>query len=680
MKGDGGVPNFDGTLFRFPLRTTKQANNGKIVDRPYRRKDMIDLLRQFIKNAGNLLLFSQNVEKITIQHIPADSSDLRAVDVYTIQRESQIGCDDMRPLQKVSNMHDNHDDELKTTYEFMIRARTTSHATQVLGLNEDELSCSWFVSWASGMNESKKKAVLLSRKGVVALGGVALPKHFLLTESGDSALLNVQSVPEGFYRVSHVFCFLPLPIEVSLPVHINGCFFVDKSRRSLALRETDTLGANDEVVWNDVLLRDAVCLSYLELLEKLPIGYSNLEDKGNGFTTLWPKFNEKELMSLVKGFYNGVAESTHSLFEKHGTKYKLKDCVFLHHDLIYHTQLGDVASECFDTFFQMQGKVTMRIPEAIYEQFKLADVENNVQEISCNRFFIDVFLPNITDSFWDNKTEQRNSMLLFGLRCAEENSSEASDLRKVIQNTACIPSRPRGRLVKPCELVEDMVNSPIADMFCDEDERFIQTSSDGRFQDHDILKILRNMGMMSGAIPDELILERAKSLELMQERTQQLKRTKALTTYLMTLGEDHLNALATDLSNISWIPVLLQKPDDFPFQWFSRDTGFCRPGEAYGSHFRLLCGSVAHIHETYVEKLLDKIYHEKRPTTSLVLEQFKLVVQSVQDYENSSDAQRVIETIYDFLNSRLDELKTFDLQATLQNTPLIWTGSSDYRF
>ena len=315
----------------------------------------------------------------------------------------------------------------------------------------------------------------------------------------------------------------------------------------------------------------------------------------------------------------------------------------------------------------------MKIPEIIYKQFKVAGFESSIHEISCNRFFIDVFLPHIEHSFWDDKHEQRNSMIMFGLKLTEQNHSEDSGLLSAIQNTACIPSRPRGRLVKPRELVEEMVDSPIAEMFCEDDERFIQSSSDGRFLDHDILNSLRRIGMMSKTIPDKLILERAKSIQCLQNRKEKLKRSKALTTYLLTLGEEYLSRLAIDLTDIPWVPVLLQRPYDFPFQWLQSESGFCRPEDAYSSQFHLLCGSVSHIHEAYVDELLAKIYKSKQPNVNIVLKQLEVVVQSVQENEDSSDVQRVIDAIYHFLNNQIDELKTLNLQVIQSNTPLIWT-------
>ena len=617
------TPGFKGTLFRFPLRTKQQANNGKIVDQPYKRKDMIALLKQFAENAGNLLLFTQNVNEITIQYLPADESVCGIVDIFSTCRENQEGQGDLNFLRKISNVQSTNTEDIRTTYEVSIRLTNTSNGSDLLGLEKDDSVSRWLISWASGTNESTSKAKSLKRKGVVPLGSVAMPRDFSLTES-------LGPVPRGFYKVSHVFCFLPLPVEVSLPVHINGAFFVDKSRRALAQKGTDTISPNEECEWNDALLGDAVCLSYLELLDKLPVC---LVDKGScaEFTNFWPRFNDNELKPLVQGFYNKMADSTHALFEKNGEKFKFNDCIFLHHELRYHEHLGDIASDTFETFFKIQEKVTMQIPETIYNQFKIADIEGCMHEITCDRFFIDAFLPNLKDQIWKDNETKRNSLLIFALEYAEKqsDSTTGAELLEALKETECIPTRPRGRLVKPWNLVEEMSDSPILGMFSEDDERFIQSEKEGRYLDHNILCTLRKLGMMTQKIPDSIVLERARSVQCLPHRHQQLRRSHALANYLNSLEEENLKFLCKPLSDVPWIPVLLQCPRDYPFSWYTSKNGLCKQDEAYNSQYQFLCGSVANIQENFVDEVLLKMYNTRNPSVDVVLQQLNTVVEEM---------------------------------------------------
>ena len=61
--------SFDGTLFRFPLRTKKQADTIEINLLCYDNQQMRDLLLMFVHRAGNLRFFTQNVLRVGIYHL-----------------------------------------------------------------------------------------------------------------------------------------------------------------------------------------------------------------------------------------------------------------------------------------------------------------------------------------------------------------------------------------------------------------------------------------------------------------------------------------------------------------------------------------------------------------------------------------------------------------------------------
>lgn len=68
------------------------------------------------------------------------------------------------------------------------------------------------------------------------------------------------------------FCFLPLPITTSLPVHINGYFELSANRRDIWYGEGMSGEGEIRSNWNYHLLSDAVSLAYMRiLLEAIPI-------------------------------------------------------------------------------------------------------------------------------------------------------------------------------------------------------------------------------------------------------------------------------------------------------------------------------------------------------------------------------------------------------------------------
>merc|ERR1711965_630567 len=62
------------------------------------------------------------------------------------------------------------------------------------------------------------------------------------------------------------FCFLPLPTETGLPVHINGFFELSSNRRDI-WHGSDMAGAGRlRSEWNVALLEDVVAPSYGQML------------------------------------------------------------------------------------------------------------------------------------------------------------------------------------------------------------------------------------------------------------------------------------------------------------------------------------------------------------------------------------------------------------------------------
>jgi hypothetical protein len=77
------------------------------------------------------------------------------------------------------------------------------------------------LSWGTG-NQSYQLAKTLERIGAVPIGTVAVP----VKRDRDEIIsfVGMSSLPAGFYKCGHIFCFLPLPLKTDLSLHINGCF------------------------------------------------------------------------------------------------------------------------------------------------------------------------------------------------------------------------------------------------------------------------------------------------------------------------------------------------------------------------------------------------------------------------------------------------------------------------
>ena len=71
-----------------------------------------------------------------------------------------------------------------------------------------------------------------------------------------------------------VFCFLPLPLYPRLPVHINGHFILNSTRRNLWTATDD--GGDDKSGWNNNIVQ-AIAASYAKFLECIPEHFPSMQ-------------------------------------------------------------------------------------------------------------------------------------------------------------------------------------------------------------------------------------------------------------------------------------------------------------------------------------------------------------------------------------------------------------------
>ena len=123
-----------------------------------------------------------------------------------------------------------------------------------------------------------------------------------------------------------LFCFLPLPIKSNLPVHINGHFLLDDSRKHL--EAIDHAGLKN---WNKVLVQKVIVPAYVDLLYNV----KNLINVGNPsevkfYYSLFPK----EVNSMVSTVDSEVSEQK----EKGGELSDLNVVVTFYTELLQQNQ------------------------------------------------------------------------------------------------------------------------------------------------------------------------------------------------------------------------------------------------------------------------------------------------------------------------------------------------------
>jgi len=293
---------FNATAFRLPLRTVQIAAASQIRKEACFPEMIRSLIADFSALAPSVLLFLKSVLKLSFEEIHPDT-ETPALLLSVVTDESQAvaaargrvfsifegGAEIEHALDRIAS---GAGQELTATYEHRITVRHL----------HDSQTYRWAIS--AGFFRGVDDRLLTLARTMWGRGEKAIPL------AGVAAL-----IPDGFVDSpivsGEVFCFLPLPDvrgAATLPVHINGFFDVNSSRRGL----THEPGAQSTIEslrsqWNQRLIADGVAAAYGDLLGFILRQYRNLDPAR--FYDLWLDPSQplpEPLTGLVPAFYESA--------------------------------------------------------------------------------------------------------------------------------------------------------------------------------------------------------------------------------------------------------------------------------------------------------------------------------------------------------------------------------------
>ncbi len=278
----GGLPfgdnNFQGTLFRLPLRTTESAKNSEIRKQAFTESNVKELLDELRQSGEELLLFLKSVQEIRVYEIPENSQETRQ-EILAIVTKNPLEVREARQklLDAIPDTPDkllelcshNPDGLVSVSYRHEIETiscdRTIKSTWRIVSLiRTDE----------GGDLAQNITAMHQSQEKVVPWAGAAARISAASTEG---------SIP---LFSGKVYCFLPLPLETGLPVHINGFFNLNSSRDNLSSDSGQTGKDRPRAIWNQLLARHVLAHAYANLIVDLvqDIGRFQTEE----FYNFWP--------------------------------------------------------------------------------------------------------------------------------------------------------------------------------------------------------------------------------------------------------------------------------------------------------------------------------------------------------------------------------------------------------
>ena len=281
-----------GTLFRFPLKKQIQTDSNNVFK--VSNTDLVySMLQEWIKQDLKLtLLFLNHVRELKLCII----NDANSFNVFY-----HCECEFMESVEeKFSQLHlkvknfTMQDNPFQVQYQ--VNLLETDYNTKTVVSSDP-----WIVQRGVGDKDGNVKLWQLIQK-IKPQHGIAVP-------------LNPSITPPSTF--GQVFCFLPLPVKSYLPVHINGKFCLDSSRR--ALWTASVPGKCDEKQeWNENLGK-AISSSYSALLSSMASIYvskwnsdeKELKHKLEMFYSLFPNWR---LSTHLKGLWLQVAMDVYKSF------------------------------------------------------------------------------------------------------------------------------------------------------------------------------------------------------------------------------------------------------------------------------------------------------------------------------------------------------------------------------
>ena len=618
--------SFNGTMFRFPFRTS--ASEISAIQYTNRH---IEQLRKDIQECGaKLLLFLQTVSRITFSHInEGDEMPEILLDICKETLQVALPHPDTQLLQVSTTC--GCDLWLVSTY---------TEKTEFGGQNTDAVS---------------SVAAQISKN--------TLPAS---TEVDQFSVVPLQG---------EVFCFLPLAVMSGLPVHVSANFAVQNDRSGIRTSEDHGTAAN-EAEWNVDLMKGAVPKAYVRLLLCLSLMHVDkiTTDEYKCYTLLPLK---KQLAAhnpwdfLIAPLYDFTRENRLLFSECTRSWLKVSEGLFLSPGILRSNQNDNQSvRDCIRVL-----KLPVIDIPSDYEAHLPA--HQSLQELD----FVKLFFERIEEM--ECHIQMRNDiigLILLSYWYAQYYDKYA--LKEILRSNKCVPCTPDGAVLQYCHDVIDP-NAYFADLYEPTDSIFPIME----LRKPPTNQALIDLGMVCNTLEPSKILDRANTIQSLHSSNTYLalKRAKIVLKCLSTLPS---YTQYQEMKSITFIPIQ-QRPSNYPkfINWKGDGYTLLTPDEIhYGEQCQNLAGSQVCIAGTNEpedggcgsigQAVVSKLGMRTTPHFQHVVKHFQHIIQEVTSRQETLECtQWVTQTcseIYQFLEDHLRDDSDIDLRE-LGNC--VWTGS-----
>ena len=666
---------FDKTLFRLPLRTTKEAldmSEDYLSKAVYNsQEEMSKMVIALKESAPSLLLFTQNVTNVSIQTLsndcnsPSNCKTLLEISVETVKTlprciDSQDNKIAQRQILKATQAQMNQNSLPVPETTTVVKVTSSFITTKKTGKKVQKEQNHLFVvssCMETGRALQMAKSAEGQKAGVLPCGGVAV-------QLGSGKEGRVPIAFDSDQTLGGAFSYLPLDVYTGLPFHVNGNFLLQPNRRHLWSKSSSASkvkqGGEFETRWNVCFMEDVICKALLNLLEDLQS--LQMEDylDASKFQLLWPKMKqtESDFHPVVQAFYKRVCNANRDNTPKlifNGNRWVgIHDC-FLMEGAMCHESVGDAVKSVLNQ--QLYPRKSVNLHEDVLQSVVEVGVSDclKTKTYDLGRFLREVYFPMIRNGEEVPRKQQKAIMLhLLDLRIGTEKRIEFDD---ELRSLECFPASPDGEdLASPEQLIHP--DKAIGRLFKEEDGRF-PYGKDYRREER--LLSLSELGMATEKLEWNDIIDRAESFKADISREAQVEKCTVLLNLMDKQLRDGLDPDASQkerLQNASFLPVL-QKPYNYPLDWHKPSSPFMSASKLHEEQHKYLVGS---IHPLFDESCLGVDGPSYRVKSLLgignkllkvedVVKQVRAVVAKV----NPVQADTICHGIYRYFNSLVTE-------------------------
>lgn len=293
-----------GTIFRLPLRTVTTIKNdnadNKISDDVFTYENFLSWCDEWKDKAENLL-FLRSVQKLVLQEIDKNGNKIVHLNIETINHEevqevnSTIANElNDKSLESICKNWMEVDKELPVLqYKQLFSIQYLSRETLTFETSKEN----WAV--VNGLFRGEDNSLI--KQALKALDITPNPRK-VLPWAGAAIQLTDKNKP--IKKQKQWYTFLPLPLEMSYQVHLQGWFDLNPKRTEITHGGS---GSDKSILtdWNQTLMEYGVGVSWAMLLE-----FIKMDIDTKAFYKLWPNLQSVKGLDkyLINGFYTKICE------------------------------------------------------------------------------------------------------------------------------------------------------------------------------------------------------------------------------------------------------------------------------------------------------------------------------------------------------------------------------------